>query len=110
MTGRIRRGAALAALVATSATLTLGAPAALAQSSSVDTYGGTGGNVVSKVDGPTADPPATSTTGSQGTTGTLPFTGFDLALAALGGLLLLGVGLVLSRAVRPAAPAERTGS
>lgn len=107
MTGRIRRGAALAALIASSATLALGAPAALAQSSSVDTYGGTGGNVVSKVDGPTADPPATSTSGSQ-TTSTLPFTGFDVALAALGGLLLLGVGLVLSRAVRPAAPAERT--
>jgi len=103
MTGRIRRGVALAALAAVCASLMVGAPAALAQDSSVDTYGGTGGNVVAKVDGPTADPPSTS---SQ-STGTLPFTGFDLALAGLGGLLLLGVGLALSRAVRPAAPAQR---
>ena len=106
MTGRIRRGAALAALVATSAALWMGAPTALAQSSSVNTYGGTGGNVVSKVDGPTADPPATS--GSQ-TTGTLPFTGFDLALAALGGLLLLGAGVALSRAVESRPAAQRRG-
>lgn len=99
MTGRFRLGAALAALAAISASLMAGAPAALAQDSSVDTYGGTGGNVVAKVDGPTADPPSTA--------GTLPFTGFDLALAGLGGLLLLGVGFALSRAVRPAAPAHR---
>lgn len=92
MAGTIRRGAAGVALVAVIASLAL-APAALAQSSSVNTYGGQGGNVVSKLEG---DPSA-----SAKTTGSLPFTGFDIALAAGGGLLLVGAGLALSRIVRP---------
>jgi len=93
---RFRRGLAGLAAIAVLALAT--APAALAQSSSVETYGGEGGNTISKVNDPG------SGSGDASATGSLPFTGFDLALAAGGGLLLLGAGVALSRAVqsRPA--------
>jgi hypothetical protein len=96
---RSRAGGVLCATVII-ASLAL-APSALAQGSSVDTYSGTGGNVQSQLtqgggsdntvntaNTPSADP---------ATTGSLPFTGFDLALAAGGGLALLGIGMVLAR-------------
>ena len=99
---RFRRGLAGLAAIAVLALAT--APAALAQSSSVDTYGGQGGNTISQVSdrgsGGSGDPSAT---------GALPFTGFDLALAAGGGLLLLGAGIALSRAAHSRPAAERRG-
>lgn len=85
------------------------APAALAQSSSVDTYGGQGGNTVAQVGDSGGSGGSGSGSGDPSATGALPFTGFDLALAAGGGLLLLGAGIALSRAAHPR-PAERRGS
>lgn len=84
----VTRRLSLAALVVTIAALAF-APGALAQNSSVDTYGGSSGNIQSKISDPgdPGDPSATATD-----PGSLPFTGLDLGLAAGGGLLLLGVG------------------
>jgi hypothetical protein len=55
-------------------------PAALAQSPAVSGYGGVGGEVQGDVGG-----------------GSLPFTGLDLGLLVLGGLLLVAAGLSLRR-------------
>lgn len=68
------------------------APAASAQSSSVDTYGGNGGAVagVSSGGGPG------SGTGSS-SSGSLPFTGLDVGLIAGGGLVLLLMGIGMAR-------------
>jgi hypothetical protein len=72
------------------------APAALANSS-VETYGGQGGEVAGSVSsgGPT-DPGATADTNSSSA---LPFTGLDLELLAGGGLLLLLGGFGMARMV-----------
>lgn len=77
------------------------APAAAAQSSSVETYagqqpfvagaGGSGGS------GSAADPSAA---------GSLPFTGMDVMLALGGGLVLLMLGFALARVARAQAPAS----
>ncbi len=66
------------------------APVALAgnsKSSVVAGYGGNSGNVLSQV--------AKAPTGS-----TLPFTGLDLALFAIGGAALVAVGLGIRRGAR----------
>ena len=75
------------------------APAALANSSSVETYGGQGGEVAGSVSsggptdlGATADADADSSSA-------LPFTGLDLELLAGGGLLLLLGGFGMARMV-----------
>jgi hypothetical protein len=61
------------------------APAALAGSgSSLGTYGGRAGNAQSQVE-------------SSTTTGTLPFTGIDIALLVAVGLLVIGVGYTIRR-------------
>jgi hypothetical protein len=81
------------------------APAAWAQSSSVDTYGGQGGgNVAAATQSggdPSVDPGASA---DPGDSGSLPFTGMDLALAAGGGILLLGVGATLAAMRQPRDP------
>jgi hypothetical protein len=69
------------------AALTVWAPIALAQQSSVDGYGGGAGGIQSDVEG-----------GGGG--GSLPFTGLDLGLLIGGGLLLLAVGFGLRRLSR----------
>lgn len=56
--------------------------AAMAQSSSVGGYGGSGGGSASSVE-----------------PSTLPFTGLDVGLLAGGGLLLLLIGLAMTRLV-----------
>ena len=63
------------------------APAAFAAGSAPSGYGG-GAGVQNEVGG------------VQSAGGTLPFTGLDLALLVIGGLMLLVVGMVLRRAVR----------
>ena len=67
------------------------APAALAADSSVDTYAGNGGQVATQVQ---AGEGGSATVSDPG--GSLPFTGFDLALAAGGGLVLLLAGRALA--------------
>ncbi len=99
----MKRLALLMAMVA----LALAAAAPAYASSAVgDTYGGRGGGIVGTVDsgdsgGPTT--PAPQQTQVAGTTddGSLPFTGLDVGLLALGGVALVGVGIGLRRFARP---------
>jgi hypothetical protein len=81
--------ALLAALACTGVLALTLAPAAMAQSSSVDTYAGQGGNVAAQV-----DPGGSASASDPG--GSLPFTGFDVALAAAGALVLLLAGGALA--------------
>lgn len=64
-----------------------------------DAYGGQGGGVLGAVDsgGGNGSPPAQVVESS----GSLPFTGLDVGLLALGGALLVGVGVGLRRVSRP---------
>jgi hypothetical protein len=63
-----------------------------------DAYGGRGGGVLGAVDsGGNGSPPAQVAESS----GSLPFTGADVGLLALGGALLVGVGVGLRRISRP---------
>lgn len=73
----------------------LGTGTALAQESSVETYGGAGGDAVIPVE-EGADPATADATGA------LPFSGLDIGLALGGGLLLLATGMAVSRLVTPA--------
>lgn len=66
------------------------APAALAGGAAGQGYGGGGGNVQSGVGAGNA----------AGTSGSLPFTGLDLALLVVGGLTLVVAGAGLRRAAR----------
>lgn len=74
------------------------APVSFGENSSVGTYGGSGGSVAGSVasgsagsgSGATASPTASSSSG-------LPFTGFDVALLAGGGLLLVLGGFAMAR-------------
>ena len=92
-----------ASLVAVVATLAF-APAALAQSSAVDGYGGKGGEVTGALgNGGGGEPGAgasASGSGAGGGGGVLPFTGLDLGFLIGGGLLLVAVGAGLTR-MRP---------
>ena len=96
---RLALGVSLVAVVATLAF----APAALAQSSAVEVYGGKGGEVTEVLGnggagGAGAGAPTTSAEGGGG--GVLPFTGLDLAFLIGGGVVLVAVGAGLSH-VRP---------
>jgi hypothetical protein len=103
MTATFRR-LSIAALVVTIAVLAF-APGAFAQNSSVDTYGGSGGNIQSGISDPgdPGDPGDPSATDA----GSLPFTGLDLGLAAGGGLLLLGLGAGMAMLSSPRRVDER---
>jgi hypothetical protein len=76
------------------------APAALAQSSSVDTYGGQGGEVAGLVSsGDSGSPGSPSGDGTASSSSALPFTGLDVTLLAGGGLVLLLAGIGMARLV-----------
>ena len=71
------------------------APVAMAENSSVGTYGGQGGEVAGSVaSGDPSDPGAEADSNSA-----LPFTGLDLPLLAGGGLVLLLAGAGMARMV-----------
>jgi hypothetical protein len=106
----------LASLLAIGGLLVVAAPAS-AQQSLADGYGGKGNSdsqvlgEIDQVDAPAAKPaqqavaPTTGTVTppvqqTENTSGTLPFTGLDVALIALGGVFLVGVGLVVRRVSR----------
>jgi hypothetical protein len=87
----------VASLIAVVAGLAL-APAAYAQDSSFDAYGGERGEAVGATNGggdPT-DPGATTTSRSSDS-GVLPFTGMDVGFLLGGGLVLIAVGAGLAR-------------
>lgn len=111
-------------LVLAVAALTMLPATALAQGPSVDTYGGTGGEVAAEV-GEGGTPPAngeepfgnfsggslsgdgaaepgtlaqdSATTDDSDNGGTLPFTGSDTLVLGLGGLLLVAVGAAIAK-------------
>jgi hypothetical protein len=92
----MKRLALLMAVVAVA--LAVAAPA-YAQSAVSDTYAGKGGGIVGTVNsgnGPSASAPQQVQVG-----GSLPFTGLDVGLLALGGVALVGVGVGLRRFARP---------
>ena len=96
----------------TTAVMLLGAPAALAQSTAVQGYSTPGGVVQSQVGSvpsssrqpvvstSTPSPPAATT---QAKSGSLPFTGLDIALVVGAGGLLVALGLGIRRLSRGAA-------
>jgi len=82
--------------------LVVAAPA-YAQSATSDTYAGKGGGIVGTVNsgkGPSA-PAQQVQVASESGNGSLPFTGLDIGLLALGGVALVGVGVGLRRFARP---------
>jgi hypothetical protein len=95
----MKRLALLMAVVAVA--LAVAAPA-YAQNATSDAYAGKGGGIVGTVDsgnGPTASTPqAVQNTNGNGS---LPFTGLDIGLLAIGGVALVGVGVGLRRFARP---------
>jgi hypothetical protein len=89
-------------LIGTSAVLIalVFAPAAIAQSSSVDTYGGQGGEAAGLAASTSDNDGNGSGSGAASDGGSLPFTGLDIGYLVGGGLLLLAAGAVMAR-VRP---------
>lgn len=106
----MKRLALIMAVVAV--VFTSGAPA-YAASSVGDAYGGNGGGILGAVEnggGNTggngggsqpASTPAPATVQVASSESTLPFTGLDLGLLAIGGIALVGVGVGLRRFARP---------
>jgi hypothetical protein len=92
----------LSILIATAIALFSGASIAMADSST-DAYGGHERGIVSIVTLPaqasTTDPGSAHTV--SGLSGSLPFTGLNLALVAGAGLALLGAGVGVRRLSRP---------
>ncbi len=96
--GKIRIYIGAVAVVAV--TMLALAPVSYGLSSSVETYGGQGGNVAGSVaSGTTGGPGATvsPTSASNSSTSSLPFTGLDVVLLGGGGLLLLLAGVAMAR-------------
>lgn len=109
---RPRRATLLAALVA--CLLMLAPTTAFAQDSSIEGYGGEGGNALSTVNQGDADDDSAAAAAAGGSSGdakssgdanvgpgALPFTGQDVGLMLLGSLVLIGAGAALARATRP---------
>jgi hypothetical protein len=97
----MKRLALLMAVVAVA--LAVAAPA-YAQSAVSDTYAGRGGGIVGTVEsgnGPTASTPQQVQATNPSGNGSLPFTGLDIGLLAIGGVALVGVGVGLRRFARP---------
>jgi hypothetical protein len=96
----------LALLVAVVALALAAAVPAYGQSAVSDAYGGKGGGIVGTVGGgggggtPTSTPQQTQVAASNAQ-GSLPFTGLDIGLLAVGGVALVGVGIGLRRFARP---------
>lgn len=91
----------LALLMAVVALALVVAVPAYGQSATGDAYGGKGGGIVGTVDsgnGPTTSTPQQVVSNDSGS---LPFTGLDIGLLAVGGLALVGVGMGLRRFARP---------
>jgi hypothetical protein len=88
---------ALTALAATVLVAAVFAVSALAQTPTGSGYGGQAGGSLGGVAGGDAGAQAGGVPASQAT-GSLPFTGIDLALLVVGGLALTGVGAGLVRA------------
>ncbi len=76
------------------AVLALAAPAAGASSVTDEQYGDSASQVAANVGGDPGDPSATADPGS---TGSLPFTGLDLALMGAAAAGLVGAGVVVHR-------------
>jgi|SRR6187431_2512995 hypothetical protein len=96
--GKIRIQIGAVAVVAV--TMLALAPVSYGLSSSVETYGGQGGNVAGSVaSGTTGGPGATvsPTSTSASSSSSLPFTGLDVVLLGGGGLLLLLAGVAMAR-------------
>lgn len=98
----------LALLMAVVALALVVAVPAYGQDAVGDTYGGKGGGIVGTVDsgnsggeGPSAPAPQQTQVASTSDEGSLPFTGLDIGLLALGGVALVGVGVGLRRFARP---------
>jgi len=95
----------LALLMAVVALALVVAVPAYGQSAVNDTYAGKGGGIVGTVDsgnGPSAPAPQqVQVASTSGDDGSLPFTGLDIGLLALGGAALVGVGMGLRRFARP---------
>jgi len=92
----------LALLMAVVALALFVAVPAYGQGAVSDTYAGRGGGIVGTVDsgnGPSAPAPQQVQVSSN--EGSLPFTGLDIGLLALGGVALVGVGVGLRRVARP---------
>jgi hypothetical protein len=101
--GSMKRLALFMAVVALA--LVAVAPA-YGQSAATDAYGGQGGGVLGAVSsggGGNSTPKAPAQVQAAQTTssGSLPFTGLDVGLLALGGVALVGVGVGLRRFARP---------
>jgi hypothetical protein len=88
---------ALTAIAATVLVAAVFAVSALAQTPTGSGYGGQAGGSLGGVAGGDAGAQAGGVPASQAT-GSLPFTGIDLALLIVGGLALTGVGAGLVRA------------
>jgi hypothetical protein len=104
----------LALIVAVVAVACFAAAPAYGQSAVGDAYGGNGGGILGAVsdgggnngggnDGGTVvrDTPAPAAQVQVSDSGSLPFTGLDLGLLAVGGIVLVGVGVGLRRFARP---------
>lgn len=102
----------LALIMAVVAVVFTSAAPAFAASSVGDAYGGNGGGILGAVengggnggDGGGTSPASTSapqTVKVTSSENTLPFTGLDLGLLAIGGIALVGVGVGLRRFARP---------
>lgn len=94
-------------MVAVALALVVAGPA-YAQSATSDAYAGKGGGIVGTVNsggpsgnGPSAAAPQQVQVASSSGNGSLPFTGLDIGLLALGGVALVGVGVGLRRFARP---------
>lgn len=96
----MKRLALLMAVVALA--LVVAAPA-YASNAVSDAYAGKGGGIVGAVDHGDGNGPAAPTQQVVASTGngSLPFTGLDIGLLALGGCALVGVGIGLRRFARP---------
>ncbi len=101
----------LALIMAVVAVVFTSAAPAFAASSVGDAYGGNGGGILGAVEnggddsnGGGTSPASTSAPETVQVTSsgnTLPFTGLDLGLLAIGGIALVGVGVGLRRFARP---------
>jgi hypothetical protein len=97
----------LASILAVVAIVLAAAGPAYAVSPVGDTYGGRGNGVLGAVNsgggnGGNGNAPAqVSAVRSTSGSGSLPFTGLDIGLLALGGCALVGVGVGLRRFARP---------
>jgi hypothetical protein len=97
--GSMKRLALLMAVVALA--LVAVAPA-YGQSAATDAYAGKGGGVLGAVNsGGNNNTPSAPAQVAQSSGSSLPFTGLDVGLLAIGGVALVGVGVGLRRFARP---------